>query len=414
MTAPPKVNFKRARLKDAILAKWDARVPIEVIARDLNCGTNTVRRSVDEHRPGERLARAAPKACTAQECQGCHEVFPIEEYPFRSDRPDKRHARCTACLRDWRRTWQHENPERNREGVRRRRARLRISRTEEYRDGEIYERDEGLCFFCRLPVDRALKYPDRKSMVVHHLHPIAKNGPDIRKNVALAHYDCNQKAKDRYQSPFSAWVAHQIPVSLARKLVIEHHYLHRMAPMSFAFGLSDGADILRGVISFGSPSSWRTVCSVTEARTSKVLELNRLWISDDAPFGAGSWFIPRALRMLPAAIIIAYADTEITDPRYGTCHDGAIYRACSFLYSGTSRPSTEWRLPGSSRNSGRVEGAKPVHVSPKARYWTITGPKIQRRALRKECLWPSLEYLPRTIPARKKGASPETDGLLLV
>jgi hypothetical protein len=231
-------------------------------------------------------------------------------------------------------------------------------------------------------------------MVVHHVHPIAKRGPDIKKNVAIAHYDCNHKAKDKYDPPFYSWVVSPIPYHQAKMSIEKHHYLHRVGLVSFAFGLFDGADTLVGVVTFGSPPSQRITQSVTGG-DARVLSLNRLWIADEAPFGAGSFFLARALRQLPQAIIVSYADTEITDPRYGTTHSGALYRACSFAYSGTSAPATEWRLPGGERNVGqKTEGAVPVRVSPKARYWTVTGSRRQRRKLREECLWPVISYLP--------------------
>lgn len=392
-TPAPKINIKRARLEAEILRLWDAQNPIAAIARSLGCGDNTVRRLLDDKRPGERLARSAKKTVTEKECQGCHEVKPLADFPPRADRPGVLHARCHLCLRDWRRTYQHDNPGRNREGVRRRRARLRAARTEPYRDLEIHARDGGLCWFCGLEVDLSEAWPSRMSMVVHHVHPIAKNGPDIRKNVGIAHYDCNHKAKDRYDPPFSEWVVSAVPYETAKEHIEANHYLHRIGLVSFAFGLYDENNVLAGVVTFGSPPSNRITKSVTEG-SEKVLSLSRLWISDDAPFGVGSFFLARALRQLPAAIIVSYADTAITDPRYGTAHSGALYRACSFFYSGTSRPAVEWRLPGGERNVGRdTPGSVPVKVSPKARYWTVTGSQRERRRLRRACLWPVLPYL---------------------
>jgi 5-methylcytosine-specific restriction endonuclease McrA len=387
---PKPSGTQATRLASAILHLWDDRQTIASIAHDLSCGENTVRRVLDANRPGERLSRLVVVPRTV--CEGCGESYPAESFPERLDRPGKRHARCFACLRDWRRQWQKANPERNREGVRRRRARLRNARQIHYRDSDIFERDGGACWFCTLPVDPNLSFPDPKAMVIHHLHPIAKQGPDIPKNVALAHYDCNHKAKDAYDPPFARWVVSQIPITEARTLVKERHYLHRVGPISYAFGLYDNQDRIRGVITFGSPTSNRIVRSVTDAEVT-VLELSRLWIEDQTPFGGGSWFLSRALRMLPAAIVISYADNDVQDP-WGHSHDGGVYRACSLNYSGTSRPATEYRLPGSSRNVGKhTAGSEPHRVSPKSRYWTVTGTARQKRTLRAVMKWPVLPYL---------------------
>jgi hypothetical protein len=393
-TPGPKVNTKSARLGPEILNLWDKGGAIAEIARSLSCGDNTVRRTVDQHRPGQRASRAAGLLVVAETkaCLGCGEVKPTDSYPERPDRPGKRQARCEACLRDWRRGWQHENPERNREGVRRRRARLRKSRSQPYRDMDVYVRDNGLCWFCHEHVDPLLRYPDRKSMVVHHLHPIAKSGPDVMTNVALAHYDCNHRAKDAYDSPFIGWTVRPLPIPDARRVVIAYHYLHRACPMSYAFGLHDDLGVLRGAVAFGSPSSQRITRSVTSAEV-KVLELKRLWINDDAPFSAGSFFVSRALRQLPPAIVVSYADTGVSDPRFGTAHHGGVYRACSFFYSGTSRPATEWRVPGSARNAGKAHpDSERVAVSPKARYWTTTGSARQKKMLRRDMQWPALPW----------------------
>jgi 5-methylcytosine-specific restriction endonuclease McrA len=374
-----------------ILHRWDQQQKIAVIARGLSCGENTVRRVIDQERPGERLGRLQPlqeKCCT-----GCQERMPLSAFPPRGDREGKVAARCFTCLLDWRRAYQKANPERNREGVRRRRARLRNARTETYRDSDIYQRDEGLCFFCGDHVDPTLIYPDPWSMVVHHVHPIAKHGPDIVKNVALGHYTCNQREKDRYLSPLTDWVVSAIPYATARDAVIEHHYLHRPSPTSYAFGLFDQEGLLRGVATFGTATSRRVVTSITDDPQALVLSFNRLWVDDSAPFGSGSYFVSRALKQLPPAIVVAYADTEVVDPRYQTPHSGGVYRACSFFYAGTSWPNSEWRMPGKARNVGKAqEGSVKVRVSPKSRYWTTTGSARQKKSLRTRCKWASMPY----------------------
>jgi len=381
-------RMKKQQLADDILNRWDAG---GTIARSLTCGHNTVKRRLDERRPAERLARTSAPRPLERACAGCGEVALVSTFPPRPDRPGRHHARCWACLRDWHREWQSTNPERNREGVRRRRARLRSARTEPYRDAEIFERDAGRCWFCSEQVDPDLSFPDPMAAVVHHLHPIAKSGPDIRKNVALAHYRCNHKAKDAYASPFSRYVVAQIESKVARQLIVTKHYLHRATPSSYYFGLYDADDVVVGVVAFGVAPSNRIAKSVTLDAEVKVICLNRLWIDDGVPHGAGSYFLSRALRMLPPALVVAYSDTEVLDPRYGSTHTGGIYRACSFSYSGLSRPNTEWRIPGQGHNVGpSYPGAERFVVTPKARYWTATGTPAQRRALRKRCAWPSL------------------------
>lgn len=388
LRAGRKSNTKSVRLSAEILRLWDAgNDGVSQIALAVGCGDSTVRRVVNAQRPGE-IASRANRIVPEKVCTVCGETQPLERFPFRQDRPGVRESRCFPCLRDWRRAYQHQNPDRNREGVRRRRARLRQAQTEPYRDDEIFDRDKGMCWFCKEPVDKSLVWPDPKKMVIHHLHPISKWGPDIKKNVALAHYECNHRAKNKYQPTWDDYVVSELPYADAKRLIEQYHYSHRIGLVSRAFGLFDSENSVVGVVTFGTPPSHRIATSVTDDPGVTVLMLARLWISDETPFGAGSWFLSRALRLLPAAIVVSYADTAIKDTRYGTAHDGGIYRACSFNYAGTTRPNTEWRLPGQQRNVGKnTPGAVQVEVSPKTRYWTVTGTQKQRRALRRKCKW---------------------------
>ena len=118
----------------------------------------------------------------------------------------------------------------------------------------------------------------------------------------------------------------RVPSREANDLVIQHHYLHRKAPISYAYGLFLGADLL-GVVTFGTPPSRHLQISACPSDPAMVLELNRLWVDDVLPPNTESWFVSRALKLLPARIVVSYAD-----PAHG--HYGYIYRALNFNYSG--------------------------------------------------------------------------------
>src|SRR2546427_8474102 len=47
----------------------------------------------------------------------------------------------------------------------------------------------------------------------------------------------------------------------AMALIIEHHYLHRKCPISWAWGIEVGGKIL-GVMTVGKPCSWSATCGV--------------------------------------------------------------------------------------------------------------------------------------------------------
>lgn len=73
----------------------------------------------------------------------------------------------------------------------------------------------------------------------------------------------------------------KIDNKVAQSISITNHYLHRKCPCSVAYGLYKDDDIV-GVCIYGVPSSStlkRGVCGEDEA--DHVIELKRLWVSDD-------------------------------------------------------------------------------------------------------------------------------------
>jgi hypothetical protein len=183
-----------------------------------------------------------------------------------------------------------------------------------------------------------------------------------------------------------------VAAAVATALVVEHHYLHRRPPISYAYGLLDGIDLV-GAITFGTPPSRHLQMSACPSNPANVIELNRLWVSDEQPKNTESWFVSRALRLLPPRIVVSYADLA-----HG--HVGIIYRALNFHYAGwtdmdrkTPRfdylpadPTTHTR---DAFRNGYVERRRRV---PKVRYWITTGTPAQRRRLASVCGWPSLDW----------------------
>lgn len=195
------------------------------------------------------------------------------------------------------------------------------------------------------------------------------------------------------------WSVRPIDNKLTRQIAKERHYLHRNPNVSYGFGLYDKNELV-GICSFGSPSSMRITNSVCPDDPKSVIELNRLWIDDKCPKFTASWFVSRCLKLLPSYIVISYADTGVVDEFHGRNHDGTIYRALNFHYSGQSKASMDWRLPGRTRNVGpKVEGAIPIPVPPKNRYWTVTGNRQDKRRLRSICRWQVLEFPKKKDPA---------------
>ena len=182
-----------------------------------------------------------------------------------------------------------------------------------------------------------------------------------------------------------------IPSHVAAVLVVAHHYLHRRPPISYAYGLIDGSRV-RGVVTFGTPPSRHLQISAGGEHPERVIELNRLWVADDLPGNTESWFVSRALRMLPPRIVVSYADLA-----HG--HVGYVYRALNFHYAGWT--DMERKTPrfdyvpvsgGHSRDAYRGGWTEKRRRVAKVRYWTTTGNRTERRALAADCGWASLDW----------------------
>ncbi len=172
--------------------------------------------------------------------------------------------------------------------------------------------------------------------------------------------------------------------------------MHRKPAVSHAFGLEDAGQ-LRGVVVFGTPASRHLQLGACPADPSKVIELNRLWVHDDLPRNTESWFVSRALKLLPPLIVVSYADTV-------QAHTGYVYRALNFRYAGWT--DMERKTPrydyvpldpsAHTRDAFRNGYSRRVRRRPKVKYWTTTGTPSQRRSLVRLCGWPSYDW--KTLP----------------
>jgi hypothetical protein len=133
-----------------------------------------------------------------------------------------------------------------------------------------------------------------------------------------------------------------ISARAATKIIIEHHYAHRQAPITWSWGILVGDRIL-GVLTIGKPCTWSTKVGIVgetqeelenpKARCHDVFELNRLWLHDDLPRNSESQFIgwcQRQVKQLhPGIILVSYADGS-------RGHIGVVYKATNWLYMGES------------------------------------------------------------------------------
>jgi hypothetical protein len=113
------------------------------------------------------------------------------------------------------------------------------------------------------------------------------------------------------------------------------HYAGRKPPISKAYGWEISGRLV-AVCTFGKPASPPLCVGICGAQHSaNVYELNRLCRVDDLQEPI-SQFVSACLRRLRAEnwIIVSYSDT-------GMHHNGYIYQACNFIYTGKTKERTD-------------------------------------------------------------------------
>ena len=138
----------------------------------------------------------------------------------------------------------------------------------------------------------------------------------------------------------------------AGEFLLPRHYSGRLPSISQAFGWYFG-DELKAVCTFGkpaSPSLCNGICG--KEYSHQVFELNRLCRTEDLEEPL-SQFVSSCLRRLRSKnwIIVSYSDT-------GMHHNGYIYQACNFIYTGRT-PSRTDRYAGKGKHSRHTETFDP-------------------------------------------------------
>ena len=177
----------------------------------------------------------------------------------------------------------------------------------------------------------------------------------------------------------------KISYKVAKEFLLPRHYSGRTPSISHAFGWYFGEELL-AVCTFGKPASHTLCIGVCgEEYSSRVFELNRLCREDrlQEPL---SYFVSYCLRELGKCnlIIVSYSDTEMN-------HNGYIYQACNFIYTGATKVRTDKYTEGNkhSRHYDKELNNKLRKVrSPKHRYIFFA---MQDKKIKKLCL-ESLNY----------------------
>lgn len=182
----------------------------------------------------------------------------------------------------------------------------------------------------------------------------------------------------------------QVDSKIANDMVIINHYLHRKAQATKCFGLflingeKNGffdLDKLVGCIIYGMPASpnvCRGVCG--NEYFNEVIELTRLWISDEVEKNGESFLIGNTIPLVGKKIIISYSE-----PQFG--HLGIVYQATNFIYTGLTEKRTN-RVPinGETKKHNRhecmiKEGTELVQRPRKHRYVYFNSNKKENKKL---------------------------------
>lgn len=182
----------------------------------------------------------------------------------------------------------------------------------------------------------------------------------------------------------------EIEYQEAIAFLLPKHYSGRKPVISKAFGWFDGSKLM-AVCTFGKPAS-NSLCKgiAGEEFSSNVYELNRLCRVEELVKPL-SQFVGGCLKLLKKLdwIIVSYADS-------GMNHNGYIYQACNFIYTGATKQRTDKYTPGNKHSRHYTEadqtGMRKVRTS-KHRYvfFCASSKRIKKdwlRALR----YPIIEY----------------------
>lgn len=171
-----------------------------------------------------------------------------------------------------------------------------------------------------------------------------------------------------------------------REWFLYKHYAKRLPNSMYTFALYKEQKII-GVCNYGIPAN--------SSFGNEFIELNRLVIDDDVEKNTLSFFLSKTLNMLPRPMkIVSYADT-------GKGHNGYIYQATNWIYTGLGSADTSWKKNGriyhrkslaDKYGTGKQEdllnlGYEMIREKPKHRYFYILGnSKKEKKYLTKELL----------------------------
>ena len=136
----------------------------------------------------------------------------------------------------------------------------------------------------------------------------------------------------------------QIPSKEARAVILAHHYSGRVVNNSYIHLGIYRLGAFEGVLQFGYMLNPARAGKIVEGTTQgEYLELNRMWLTDDAPRNSESRAISYAIKYIRKACPTVAWIQSYADERCGGF--GVVYQASNFAYLG-SHKCTFYRLDG--------------------------------------------------------------------
>lgn len=172
--------------------------------------------------------------------------------------------------------------------------------------------------------------------------------------------------------------------------LLPKHYSGRKPSITYAYGWFFD-DKLKAVATFGSPASpslCRGVCGIEYK--SQVIELNRVCREDDLQ-SPMSFFISSCLRDLKSKnlIVVSYSDTEMS-------HNGYLYQACNFLYTGLTKSRTDKYTEGNKHSrhydNSNQQGLRKIRSSKHRYIYFCTNNKKIRKEWESNLKYPVMSY----------------------
>lgn len=205
----------------------------------------------------------------------------------------------------------------------------------------------------------------------------------------------------------------EIPSKETYSWLLNKHYAKRIPSISFSYGLYRDNELC-GVCTYGKPPSNALCIGVCGGEYSDIVyELNRLCVDDGLEKNVLSFFLSRTLKLLPKPmIIVSYADTAYH-------HNGYIYQATNWIYTGLSAKRTERYDPNNpNKHSKTVTETMNYYDlavrdrSRKHRYVMFLGNKRQTKNLIKNLKYSVCNY-PKGVNKRYDSSfEPQKQGVL--